>query len=69
MTDRVAFKSDYWRIKDQDSHISFNALYVFNLFPELDVFDKEDKDRMSWNAWYPMDEEDKLRPSYWDVLC
>lgn len=68
MCKRVAFKSDYWRIKDSHSHMSFNALYVFNLFPELDVFD-EDKDRMSWKSWYPMDEEDKIRPSYWSVLC
>ncbi len=67
MTDRVAFKSDYWRIKDQDSYISFNALYVFNLFPELDTFGK-DKDRMSWKSWYPMDEEDKMQPAYWGVL-
>jgi hypothetical protein len=68
MYKRVAFKSDYWRIKDSHSHMSFNALYVFNLFPELDVFD-EDKDRMSWKSWYPMDEEDKIRSSYWSVLC
>lgn len=68
MTDRIAFKSNYWRIKDKHSHISFNALYVFNLFPELNAFGK-DKDRMSWESWYPMDEEDKMRPSYWDVLC
>ena len=66
MCKRVAFKSDYWRIKDNHSHISFNALYVFNLFPELSAFGK--KDRMSWKSWYPMDDDDKMRPPYWDVL-
>ena len=64
MCKRIAYRSDYYRIKTKDSsHLSMNAVYAFNMFP----FGEQDK--MSWHAWYYMDcvEGDHCHDS-WIVL-
>ncbi len=62
MCDRIAYCSDYWRIKST-IHLSLNAMYVFNLF----LFGEQDK--MSWDAWYYMDcDEGDHCKDIWGVL-
>ena len=64
--ENTAFKSLYWSLHGDGCYLSLSSAYCFNLFPEFNMFGK--KDRMSWKAWYPIDEDDKIRPNYWDVL-
>lgn len=51
MTNRLAFKSQYWKIKQaSDFHIARQSFYDFDLIMEF-----HSRDRMSWKAWIYLD--------------